>query len=570
MEKEFIQKLILSFIIFALLVSLNLLAFASNAVIEINCPTNINFGENFDVSLKVPENTYGLEATVTLKYSNGNEESQRLVYIEGLADTKNLLTFNAKVAGNAEIVFSNIILCDKDSNVIETEKTKTKSIKIVREINGLSLDYRKATIDISKQNILKLNPIISPIDSTDIDNITWSSSDETVATVDKNGLVTAKKAGIVNITAKCKEYSAVCDISVKKSIIKIKIDNPITEEYIYNSGSVEPVENSSYTWELGKYGYMSFGLQAYPSDASEIGEIKWTSSNDSIIRIEPYNETSSYSPSYYIPGYGQAKEISKVKVYTVGPGKATITATCGDIIDTYEIEVISPITKFALNKNTINLYYNKSTNKKTIGKLDPIIEPYNTTDSKVVSWSTSDSSIATVENGIVTPSGIGKATIVARCGNFTASCEVNVSDEIINTTLDVKNISDNKSAILVTSKIKVENFLIEENFPVILFNTVKIFDINGSEKNLSDKVCSKDIIKILDSKNNIISEYTLIVKGDINCDGDVKMYDAFQILKRVLFGTNLDELDALIMDYNGDGKIKMYDAFSFLKYSLFN
>lgn len=444
MKKEVLQKLILSFIIFAILISINLLVFASNANIEINSPETVNYGESFDVSLNVPTNTYGLEATVTLKYSNGTEESQRLVYIKEMADTKNLLTFKANVGGNAELVFSNIILCDEDSNVIETEKTLTKTIKIERELTGLSLDYKNATLDLSKQKNLQLSAILTPSDSTDLENVTWSSSDETVATVDKNGLVTAKDTGIANITAKCKGYTAVCDISVTSSMISL-----------------------------------------------------------------------------------------------------------------------------SLNRNSITLYYDKETNQKSLVTLETIIRPNNTTDSKTVSWSTSNSSVATVENGVVIPTGIGTATIVAKCNNFTASCEVTVSDNIVNTTLEIKSVG-NKSVIYSNSKTKVENFLIEENFPVMLLNSVKLFDSQGNEKSTSSRVGSKDVIKIVDSQNNVLSEYTIVVPGDIDGDGQVKMYDAFTILKDSLFGGSLNEIDTLIRDYNNDGKVKMYDAFSFLKYSLFN
>lgn len=437
-------KIQLVLIIFALLVSLCLLANAQTDTLEINCQNTVNFGDDFEVSLGVPDEAYGIEATVTVKFSNGEEESKKLVYIESMEDTENLVTFNASIAGEAQITFSNIILCDKYSNVIETEKTLTKTIKIERELTGLSLNYKNATLDLSKQRTLQLSAILTPSDSTDSENVTWSSSDETVVTVDKNGLLTAKGIGIANITVTCKSYKAICDISVTSSM-----------------------------------------------------------------------------------------------------------------------------TSLSLNRSNITLYYDEETNQKSLGTLETIISPNNTTDSKLVSWSTSNSSVATVENGIVTPTGIGTATIVAKCNNFTASCEVTVSDNIVNTTLEIKT-AGSKSVIYSNSKTTVENFLIEENFPIMLLNSVKLFDSQGNEKSASSRVGSKDVIKILDSQNNVLLEYTIVVPGDVNGDGIVKMYDAFTILKGTLFSGNSDALDILIRDYNGDGVVKMYDAFAFLKYSLFN
>lgn len=53
------------------------------------------------------------------------------------------------------------------------------------------------------------------------------------------------------------------------------------------------------------------------------------------------------------------------------------------------------------------------------------VQPENTTD--YVTWETSNSNIVTVENGVITPVGIGTCTITVRCGNFSDTATVNVS-----------------------------------------------------------------------------------------------------------------------------------------------
>lgn len=395
------KKIKYSVLIFILsciiLMNLNSLAFATMSNLEIIVPDTVNFGEKFSVSLKVPENTYGIEATVILKYSDGAEETQKLVYVNGgIGGTENLVTFVAKVGGKAQITVTDIILCDASANPIETEKT------IVTTIN------------------------------------------------------------------------------IKKDITKIKIVNPLVES---------TDDNSSYICEFGKEENLCFNLYAYPIDATQIGEIKWTSSNENIIKIEKNIDENLSTPSYNIPGFGMAKCIDSVKICILNPGKTTITATCGNLTDIYEINVVD-------------------------------------------------------------------------------------SNNIVDTTLEVKDFtinSEKKKAIFLNQKKLVKDILIEENFPIIISNEIKIFDENGNEKVLTDKVGSKNILKIMDSQNNILSEYTIVVLGDVTGDGEVKMYDAFQILKETLFSVNnLSELDILIRDFNGDGIVKMYDAFSFLKYSLFN
>lgn len=79
-------------------------------------------------------------------------------------------------------------------------------------IEGISLD--KESAEIEEDRTLTLVPTVtggSKIDAT----VTWASSDETVATV-KNGVVTAKKAGSVIITATAADgKTASCTITVK-------------------------------------------------------------------------------------------------------------------------------------------------------------------------------------------------------------------------------------------------------------------------------------------------------------------------------------------------------------------
>lgn len=51
--------------------------------------------------------------------------------------------------------------------------------------------------------------------------------------------------------------------------------------------------------------------------------------------------------------------------------------------------------------------------------------PANTTDT--LSWATSDATVATVNDGVVTPIGLGTCTITATCGNQTATVTVSVA-----------------------------------------------------------------------------------------------------------------------------------------------
>ena len=76
-------------------------------------------------------------------------------------------------------------------------------------------------------------------------------------------------------------------------------------------------------------------------------------------------------------------------------------------------------TGIALDHNTLDVF------SLTAVTLTATVSPSNCTDP--VTWASSDSTIATVSNGVVTPLKIGTATITATCGNYSASCVLTVS-----------------------------------------------------------------------------------------------------------------------------------------------
>ena len=100
--------------------------------------------------------------------------------------------------------------------------------------------------------------------TTDItyeDDIIWTSSDNTIATV-LDGKVTGIKTGEVIITAKTSQYETTKKITVTPSIIEIKISG---------KNILEVGEEYSFTYELSK-------------ETSK--EVCWSSSNSSILKID--------------------------------------------------------------------------------------------------------------------------------------------------------------------------------------------------------------------------------------------------------------------------------------------
>ena len=83
-----------------------------------------------------------------------------------------------------------------------------------------------------------------------------------------------------------------------------------------------------------------------------------------------------------------------------------------------------PCTALELSQNTISFTALNATQTLTVTKT-----PANTTDE--LSWESSDTSVATVADGVVTCKGLGTATITATCGEQTATCTVTLASIVL-------------------------------------------------------------------------------------------------------------------------------------------
>ncbi len=79
-----------------------------------------------------------------------------------------------------------------------------------------SMKMNKKSVDISVGETVSLNAKVSPSDAT-VKTVKWYSEDENVATVDENGVVTAKNTGVVIIYALSDDgyYRSTCEVTVE-------------------------------------------------------------------------------------------------------------------------------------------------------------------------------------------------------------------------------------------------------------------------------------------------------------------------------------------------------------------
>jgi uncharacterized protein YjdB len=243
-----------------------------------------------------------------------------------------------------------------------------------------SVTIDKTELALVEGDEVTLSATVKPDNATD-KTVTWSSSDENIATVEK-GKVKAIKEGSVTITAKAGEKSATCKVTVAKKVIPVESVTLNKTQLNLNKGETETLVAT-----------------VLPNDATD-KTVTWSSSNPDIAIVE------------------------NGKVAALGGGSASIEARAGDKSAVCEVIVTVPVESITLNINSITLDEEQTTT------LTATVNPSDATN-KTVTWTTSDASIVTVDNGTITAIKEGKATITAKAGEKTAECKVTVDKKVI-------------------------------------------------------------------------------------------------------------------------------------------
>lgn len=98
-----------------------------------------------------------------------------------------------------------------------------------------------------------------------------------------------------------------------------------------------------------------------------------------------------------------------------------------------------------VTENTLTL--TKSSVQLVYGETAIVIAKYKDEDGKTLTWQTSDSSVATVDGGVIASAGLGNAVITATYGSLTATCDVTVTYGVYQPTLKVDYIGEELSLL---------------------------------------------------------------------------------------------------------------------------
>ena len=309
-----------------------------------------------------------------------------------LGDTYKLTaTFEPSNATNQQIDWksNNDFVVEVDSDGVITTLACGKT-QIIATHNGYSdtIDI-EVWVKVTQVNLssgmylydtMQLSTGVEPNDASNPD-VTVTSSDSSILSIDSNFVVTAAGVGTAKIYVTTED-------NVNTTYTITVSERPVA--------GVRVIPEDA-TMETGD----TLGLSAVvtPDDATDTS-VTWSSSDTDVAMVETDGEVTA-----------------------VGAGEATITAASGSFSDTCAVTVLQPVTSVDIDADALTLAVSGT------AKLNASLLPANAQAAPVY-WSSSDGSVASVDStGLVTATGIGTATITATSNEKSDTCTVTVSEK---------------------------------------------------------------------------------------------------------------------------------------------
>ena len=248
-------------------------------------------------------------------------------------------------------------------------------------------------IEIIEGGSAVLSASVSPEAASDR-AVAWSSSDRSVATVDKSGTVHGLKPGTATVTATAEGKSGTCAVTVKAKAVNVTEVTLDKTELTLTEGETETL------------------TATVRPDNADNRKVTWSSDKTDVATVD---------------GAG--------KVTAVKPGEAVVTVTTEDGGKTASCKVTVKakavgVTEVTLDKTELTLTEGETET------LTATVKPDNA-DNRKVAWSSDKTEIATVDGaGRVTAVKAGEAviTVTTEDGGKTATCKVTVRAKVVNVT----------------------------------------------------------------------------------------------------------------------------------------
>lgn len=359
--------------------------------------THFSNGDNGICNINVYSHVTGIsiEESLTL----GVDESKTLAAtLYPINETNNNIIWESS---NPEIAFvddnGTVTGRSKDSCAISATSidgnfSSICQVSVVTPVENIVVTPNSTSVKVGES--ISLSARIYPEDAHD-KGVIWSSSDESIATVNIDGSVTALSPGLVRIYAISNynnDIRDVCEVTILQSATGISL----------NQSEIELVEDES----------SQIIATVLPENASN-KNVNWMSSDVSVAMVSPDGT-----------------------VYAIKPGQATIMATTvdGGFVALCKVTVKAKV----ILATAIRL----SHTSKTIAvgetlQLNAVLEPENVTNNNI-NWISTNTNVATVNStGLIQAVAQGSTEIIATTtdeSNLSAICKIIVEKPFIEIT----------------------------------------------------------------------------------------------------------------------------------------
>ncbi|PCL90039.1 Ig-like domain-containing protein [Paenibacillus lautus] len=289
------------------------------------------------------------------------------------------------------------------------------------DVTSIEFDTNESKIYLTVNETTEQLRVLANIEGSstkkDVTNeTTWTSSNTRIVKVD-GGLIVPLEKGTARITAKYKGAIKTIDVDVKFAIDEFKLDQPDKVEH-----------------KLGTEGLTVKALADGTNDVTT--EAKWTTSDDSVVKV------------------------SKGELTLVGLGSATVTADYKGLKASFTVKVVAPYQKLAIvpGEDQELLVGDAPVDLKVFAKQSETDAGTDVTDK--VELKSSNTSVATIEDGKLKPVALGKSTISVSYLGSTAKLDVYVRNPYEALILDQTDFVKNPVLFMndsITVKAKVRN-----------------------------------------------------------------------------------------------------------------
>lgn len=277
---------------------------------------------------------------------------------------------------------------------------ETCTVTVVSCFTDISFDV--VELEILPLESHQLNVKVFP-ENASVPDVTWSSDNPKVAKVSDTGLVTGLSAGVATIHAVTKDGG-------KMATCLVKVGTPVSGISLSKSSASMNVGDSP----------LALTATITPSNASD-KSVVWSTSDASVASVTA--------------GSGLDATVTPV---AAGTATITVSTPDGKFSASCVLTVKQPVTGVSISKSSLTLYTGQTET------LSAHVEPDDASETKLT-WSSSDKTVATVANGLVTALKAGSTQIRVTSfeGGFQAVCNLTVKQHVTGLDLSASTLTIN-------------------------------------------------------------------------------------------------------------------------------